>query len=74
MPPMVTTNFGPNLSLILPAMILKRPDKIRFNEKGSDVEARVQPKSFIMGLKKTPKLACAPETSVMIKKQAASIP
>jgi hypothetical protein len=38
------------------------------------VEARVQPKSFIMGLKKTPKLACAPETSVIIKKQAASIP
>jgi hypothetical protein len=54
--------------------MLKRPDKIRFSEKGRDVEARVQPNSFIMGLKKTPKLDCAPATSVMIKKQAASIP
>jgi hypothetical protein len=52
----------------------KTPQRIRFNEKGSDVEARVQLNSFSIGLKKTPKLACAPKTSMMIKKQASRMP
>ena len=71
MPPIVTTILGPNLSLSLPATMLRRPLRIIFSEKGPDVEARVQPNSFNIGLKKTPKLYCDPYTNVMIKKQAA---
>jgi len=74
MPPTATTTLGPNRSLSLPAKMPNTPLRIRFNEKGSAVEARVQPNSLIIGLKKTPKLACAPDTIVIIKKQAASMP
>ena len=72
-PPIPTTTLGPNLSLSLPAKMPNSPLRIRFNEKGRAVEARVQPNSPIIGLKKTPKLACAPDTIVMMKKQAASM-
>ena len=69
----IMTILGPNLSLSLPAKILKRPVRIKFREKGAEVDARVQPNSFNMGLKKTPKQYCVPETTVIIKKPAASI-
>jgi len=54
--------------------MLKRPDIIRFNEKRQRCGSTCPAKIFYHGFEENPKLDCAPATSVMIKKQAASIP
>jgi len=42
-------------------------------EKAPEVAARDQPNSWIIGLKKTPKLLTVPQASVMMQKQAATM-
>jgi len=49
------TRLGPNLSLKVPAMMLRKPVSSQHNEAAPEVIALDQPNSPINGLKKTPK-------------------
>ena len=73
MPLIVTTIRGPNLSHNLPAKILKTAFKIRFSEYAPAVADLVEPNSVNTGLRKTPKLYCAPNAIISIKKQEIKI-
>ena len=69
-PQIVITMRGPNLSLRPPITMPSNPDEIMEMEKAPDVNALVQPKSDIIGLKKTPNEECAPTMLIWVKKAA----
>ena len=54
------TPRGPNLSVNLPIAIPSKPFITQEREKAPEVIAFVQPKSFSIGLKKTPKAVLTP--------------
>jgi hypothetical protein len=62
------TILGPNLSLSLPDMMLKKPYTITLSEKAPEVSALLQPNSSISGLKKTPKVNRVPKDTAWIQK------